>query len=141
VGRLFMSLLGVALGHGSSNGAWLTTSMVRCGLSSPQVAFSAQSMLHWPGDIDIPDRADAECCMSLHRGEWLAHDDQRGSFIRLRKAGSKSASWVGLEPERVGFWHARLGMLRSEGRDGRCLIEPDIGIELLRQRSIGVVAQ
>ena len=46
-----------------------------------------------------------------------------------------------LEPERIGIRHARFSVLRPQWNDGRGLIKPDKGVELLWQRSIRVVAQ
>src|SRR5437763_16581562 len=45
-----------------------------------------------------------------------------------------------LKPERIGLRHAGPVVLRAEWRDRGGLVEPDIGVELLRQGCIGVVA-
>src|SRR3954469_16690589 len=47
---------------------------------------------------------------------------------------------IALKSERIGLGHAGPMVLRAEWRDRGGLVEPDIGIELLRQGCIGVVA-
>src|SRR5438445_12733355 len=54
-----------------------------------------------------------------------------------RARGSRN---IGLQAERIGVGHAGLGVFGSERRRRRGLVEPDEGVELLRQRGIGVVA-
>src|SRR6202011_5300396 len=44
------------------------------------------------------------------------------------------------KPERVGFGDAGFCMLRSDGGDRGGLVEPEKGIELLRERRVGVMA-
>src|SRR6478609_2895684 len=65
----------------------------------------------------------------------------RCARIQSSFAGTSFTSRIiGLEPEWICVWRARPGVLRPQRRHRARLAEPDEGVELLRQRSLRVVA-
>src|SRR5215217_3599392 len=81
------------------------------------------------------------CCTSFSQcRKWPQCDRKHYGLLRAEAAVRPRTLKQFLKPERIGLRHAGPMVLRAEWRDRGGLVEPDVGIELLRQGCIGVVA-
>src|SRR3954464_7672550 len=146
--------MGASLGTGGERNAF------RCGMTAPTHGLAPRilvSALYWlmMGIIllcwycaPVYPAPGKRWCRSrgLHRRSMLTFLSRLAEFERklirprIGEGRERAKATQFLQPERISLRHAGPVVLGAERRDGSGLVEPHVGIKLLRQGCIGGVA-